>query len=212
MKTTRTYPKNNPYAYGERILKVFARELLRATEAVRLLPIDELNILTGVRDLAQRILEVSGDLILRLGRYEYARARGLSLNDRGTRRKIGNKWVEALLLLYDPVTKTVFQYEVLRKCERLGEAILATGSADEEVRGFLKALTRQMRQEIITATDKARREGLEDRGTEKVMWLTRQDELRCPECGLLHGEVFPVADVPDKPHPNCRCWIVPVRG
>lgn len=213
METTKkTYPRTNPYSYADRVMKVFVREVLRASERINLLPMDELNILGGTRDLTAWILEEVRKLFLLLGRYEYARARKLSPEDRAVKRKINPEWVEALLLFYDPVTKTVFTHEVYRKCERLGEAILATGSAEKEVREFLKTITRQVKQETITATDKARREGLRDRGTAQVIWLTRQDELRCPECGMLHGEIFDIDKVPDKPHPNCRCWVMPVRG
>lgn len=47
-------------------------------------------------------------------------------------------------------------------------------------------------------------------------WQTAVDEMVCPVCGELHGQVVgidePFADGVDNPpaHVNCRCWIDPV--
>ena len=203
---TPTYPKRNPYEYADRIVRVFTRKLLRMTERVNLLPIDELNILGGTRDLVQEILEETKRLFLRLARYVYARDRGLSPQSRAVMKKITPEWVEDVLLSYDPVTKTVFVHELYRKCERLGEAILASGSAETELRPFIKAIVRLVRQESITITDEAHKEALRDENVKKVVWLTRQDERRCGFCGMLHGQIFDADKVPHKPHANCRCW------
>lgn len=203
---TPTYPRNDPYEYAEKIVRALTRRYLLETERINLLPVDELNILQGMRDLTEALLEETKAAFLRLARYVYAKSRGLPRTSRAVLRRISAAWVDALFLSYDPVTKTVFTHEVYRKCERLGEAILATGNVEAEIRPFLKSFMRLIRQEAITVTDKAHKDALHDKGAKKVVWLTRKDELRCGFCGLLHGVIFDEDDVPDKPHPNCRCW------
>ena len=47
-------------------------------------------------------------------------------------------------------------------------------------------------------------------------WMTAQDDLVCPICGELDGEVRAMGEdftqeIPNPPaHVNCRCWIQPV--
>jgi len=50
----------------------------------------------------------------------------------------------------------------------------------------------------------------------KKQWQTANDELVCPICGPLQGEIRRIGSsfsggIDNPPaHPNCRCWIVPV--
>ena len=43
-------------------------------------------------------------------------------------------------------------------------------------------------------------------------WMTAQDDLVCPICGELDGQVFDLADIDARPpgHINCRCWEQPI--
>jgi SPP1 gp7 family putative phage head morphogenesis protein len=43
-------------------------------------------------------------------------------------------------------------------------------------------------------------------------WMTGEDELVCPTCGALEGQVFDLGDGSHTPpaHVNCRCYLQPV--
>lgn len=211
---TPTYPSHNPYAYADRVVKALVKRFIRLYGNVNLLPADELNVLRGVRGLYDEVYQIVREAFLRLGRKAYADRSGASLLSARVKRRITENWLDKRLSDYDPVTKTVFANDFRRREELLAEAILATGDADRELRNALKTMTRMIRQEAITVTDRARDAADQDDDVGKVIWLTRQDELRCGACGMLHGEIFDADQVPDKPHVNCRCWTVryPFKG
>ena len=63
---------------------------------------------------------------------------------------------------------------------------------------------RVARTETINACRRATIEGYIQSGVvSKVKWLAAPDA--CPVCQELGGQEFELADVPDSPHPNCRC-------
>lgn len=42
----------------------------------------------------------------------------------------------------------------------------------------------------------------------QYVWLTSQDGDVCEECQSLDGTTYSnINEIPDKPHPNCRCYI-----
>jgi len=43
-------------------------------------------------------------------------------------------------------------------------------------------------------------------------WNTAVDELVCPICEPLNGQIIGVGDIDAYPpaHPNCRCWLTPI--
>ena len=46
----------------------------------------------------------------------------------------------------------------------------------------------------------------------RVMWIAALGERCCDTCEMLHGNIFPIANLPEEPplHPNCRCSLAPV--
>lgn len=44
-------------------------------------------------------------------------------------------------------------------------------------------------------------------------YIWRTEEGACEKCQALNGLTFSnIADIPDKPHPNCRCWVEVIDG
>lgn len=123
---------------------------------------------------------------------------------------IDEEWVEMLLTDPDPVTLYSFLPEAERKEARLVEAVTVTEHPDEEIEKALRYWTRQIGQFALTATDRAMLDAYEDAGITRVMWNTATDERVCTECHELNGQVFPIEDLPRKPHQNCRCYWTPV--
>lgn len=208
-RETAEYPKKDPYEYADKVVRALVRVFIRLYAGTNLLPSDELNVLHGVRELYEEVYRIIREAFLRLGRKAYADRAGEKLTSEKVRRRISEKWVEEQFEAFDPVTKTVFKNDLERRRELLFEAIIATGDVPGEMKNALKALTRQIKQEVITVTDSARDAADEDEGIPQVIWLTRQDERRCAVCGKMHGEIFDFDKIPKKPHPNCRCWTVP---
>lgn len=47
-------------------------------------------------------------------------------------------------------------------------------------------------------------------GTDMVMWRAQLGPRTCMACVGMHGTTYPVDQVPDKNHPQCRCVWIPV--
>ena len=133
---------------------------------------------------------------------------------------INDEWADMIVHETDLVTLYRFDSETERKAGRLIEALAAIGtiradtgyvtSPTAEIDRALKAWSRQVGQFAIWVTDSAVRKAYLNAGVKKVAWVTRQDERVCQECGGLDGKVFPIDEVPPKPHWGCRCWLRPV--
>lgn len=127
---------------------------------------------------------------------------------------------------YDPVTGYVYTRETERKCERLFEKCVSLISHKEgDGGGILYPLNNELRQAFdrafrlwanmteeyaIRSHDRAREEAFHAFNVEKVVWRTENDRKVCKTCAELEDEVFPLDEVPDKPHLRCRCWIEPI--
>ena len=118
-------------------------------------------------------------------------------------------FVEGFLGGYDPVTRYIFKTETDRKRARLFEALVASKDVKEVDKG-LRLFHNQVKQWADEITDEARMKAFADTGIEKVRWKTEEDSRVCKECGELNNKVFPIGNVPDKPHIGCRCYFLPV--
>lgn len=121
--------------------------------------------------------------------------------------------VAALFLLYSPVTKYQYRNETERKRERLADGILSAKHR-QDVRDVYntgaKVWFNQARQYIDMSVDTAREAAFEDAGVTDVKWVAQKDGKVCKECRERDGMIYRIGQVPDKPHPRCRCYIVPV--
>lgn len=150
------------------------------------------------------------------------------------------EWVDAILGEVSPVTKYRFDTETERKAQRLAEALIGADAAvpagepeeggkqtgvsggggrkptglgpGAEIDKAMRDWSRQVGQEAIEITDAAVMEAYEAAGVVRCMWVTERDGRVCSDCHQLDGRVFPLAEIPTKPHRNCRCRIVPVMG
>lgn len=130
--------------------------------------------------------------------------------------KLKAGWLAALLLLYDPVTRYVYEHEVERKRARLFEAIVADKHADSKI-GIIQDYKtarslwrRQSSQYMISVEDSAVLAGYEKAGVKRVMWKSEHDDRTCDTCLKRDGLIFLIRDVPDKPHYGCRCMLEPI--
>ena len=126
--------------------------------------------------------------------------------------EIDMAWVLALLAAYDPVTKYVFEHEVERKRARMAEAVIASENKTHELLLARNLWMRQVKQYCITLEDAAVLAAYAALGIKEVQWVAEKDDRVCKICKARDGKVYPLAAVPTKPHYNCRCYLLPVKG
>ena len=103
-----------------------------------------------------------------------------------------------------------------RKRSRLAEALITamvvSSRADyhKQLRKFADLWHTQTKQYGEKMVDKTRINTFKKNGIKRVKWVTKEDEKVCKECAERDGKIYPIDKIPDKPHYNCRCWIVPL--
>ena len=115
--------------------------------------------------------------------------------------------VLTLMLAYNPVTKYIYRNEMDRKRSRFAEGVIASDRPNEEVALAKRLMIATNKQFAEDATFEAVVQAYRDDGVEKVRWVTSEDDRRCKECKSRHGKVYPINNIPPKPHRYCRCYI-----
>ena len=115
--------------------------------------------------------------------------------------------VLTLMLAYNPVTKYVYRNEMERKRSRFAEGVIASETPNEEVALATRLMIATNKQFAEDATFEAVVLAYKDDGVEKVRWVTAVDDRRCKECKSRHGKIYPIDNIPPKPHRYCRCYI-----
>lgn len=203
-----------PYTLADKSIALLNKRAVRrfnqAKSGLRQLPFDELNVLETVRGLYDDLAADNREIFMELAGGSYQQAEPHGENEPSA------AWLLALLLAYDPVTKYVYQHEVERKRARLAEALISVGKAlrkqNEEWRRALSLWSQQTAQYADIVTDAAVIKAFMDAGITKVRWITQEDEKVCKICRERNGKVYPITDLPDKPHWRCRCYWAPVIG
>lgn len=119
-----------------------------------------------------------------------------------------------LLYTSNPVTKYIFDAEVLRKRDRMFENLLAAPTKAQKQLAMDKAL-RFLVQMIGWYTDFASQDAeiaaFENAGITKVKRREMSDERVCQICRELDGKIYSVKKIPVLEHLRCRRWFIPVR-
>ena len=177
------------------------KQLIRLfSEAKAQLSIDEINAL----QIIKRLYADADELIRRILRRVALEA--YSQYVREQKREIDNDWVEYYLTEYDPTSKYIYVNEIDRKEARLFEAVMASENKGAEIDSALKSVSLMGRIYAVRVTDEAVLEAYRDNGTELVSWESEDDSRVCPVCFERDGKIYPIEDLPPKPHINCRCW------
>lgn len=187
----------NPYRYADKetakLNRYFIQEFLRF-QATKM---DELHVIRAAKDMYNRMDRKARHAFVRIARNQFD---DITI-------------AEALFLLgeYDPVTKYVYAHEVERKQMRFAEAFIASKGNPSEVKTALGLWSNMIKQYAIAISDEALLLSYERAGVKYVKWITEEDERRCKECASRHNKIYPIDNIPPKPHINCRCWFMPVR-
>lgn len=205
----------NIYQGADKVIKEMNRKNLKAFNLLKLARFDELNVIrrvdatydASVREAKRKYYEIAVEAyIVALYEARIDRVKAHEMADD----TITDMFILGILEDVDPVTLYAFLPETERKKQRLSEALAATSAPAKEIDKALRYWTVQIGQYAITSVDRARLQAFKDAGIEKVKWITQEDERVCYTCGARHERVYPVDNVPPKPHIACRCYLVPV--
>ncbi len=188
---------------------------------------DELNVIEVSRELYKELEHDNERAFLELAKakYEDTEPRGEEKPDR--------KWLIALLAMYNPTTNYVYKNEVDRKRAYMVEGVASAVSKKPDVGNVQQAQNpiepkplpgaknRQIRKALsywsnFTAQyadiveDESTLKAYKDGGVQYVQWHTQEDEKVCKECGPRDKQIYPIGEIPAKPHWHCRCWLTPI--
>lgn len=196
------------YEFADKQLVRLRREIIRTFSKLSgLMAFDEVNVMRKVRETYERLYETILETYLLIVEDAYKKERGQGMG--ATRQK----WLEELLAGYNPVTQYVFANEYERKMYRCAESLIAaTGNRKAESERARNLLYTQVAEYAVQVTDEARKQAFADTHVEKARWVTQGDIKVCHTCKARNGRVYLLSKVPPKPHPHCRCYIVPVKG
>lgn len=186
-----------------RLNKLAIRRFRDAEKKCRagLLPFDELTIIREVRQLyadldadnRKAFLELAGSVYV--GTVPHGNV------------KPDLSWLLALLGEYNPVMKYRYATEVDRKRDYTTEAVIAAVDKSKEFKRGLLYWGRFTANYCDIVAEEAVIKAFKDAGVKQVMWVTERDNKVCDECHDRHGEIYPIDDIPSKPHPGCRCVL-----
>lgn len=219
----------NLYADADRAMKIMNRDMLRDFGKLKTSKMDELHIIRDVtrvyetqeKKARKRFLEIATEAFLlgmALCGITGRKARKAALD------AITDEWVDLILQEPDLVTGYRFDRETERKTQRLAEALIAeaerqsygTGGAgsagkDQLIDRAIRDWSKQVGQYTIGITDDALMEAYEAAEMPEVMWVSVPDNRRCSECKERDGKIYPLNEVPPKPHWGCRCRWIPAK-
>lgn len=201
-------PKTAMYHKTDVILKYLIREYIEMFDnfKVDLFKKDELITLEKVNNLYSRLVETTTEKLLELAQlqFEYIMQDDFDYNI------IDNAWLQRIFDNYNEVMKYVYSNEIDRKRSYLFEALMSSNSPTTEIDKALRLWSIMVGQMAVDVTDEANLTAYRLNNVAFVKWVSEHDSKRCEHCADIDGEIFPIEEVPPKPHPQCRCFYIPV--
>ena len=193
------------YDYADKVLALLLKNFIEMFDELKVnFFLDELYVFEKVNSLYKELDELSQMWLTNIAAKAYKDAGG---EDNSF---ITRQWLtENILEEYDRVTKYVYTNEVDRKCSRLAEGLIASDNKSDEIDRALKLWSAMISQYIITAVDVASLAAHKSLGVKEVVWKNIKDGKQCKVCMSRDGKVYPLDEVPPKPHIGCRCYLVP---
>lgn len=193
------------YEYADKVISYLNSRFIEMFGKLKALSsFDELNILQSVKELYREADALTRKMLYQIAVFAYENAEGENVS------VITEQWLlEVVLEAYDSTTKYSYVNEVERKCSRLFESMVASENKAAEVDSALRYWSAMTTQYAIITTDAATKRAYMDSGVSDVMWVSVKDDKRCRVCKSRDGKIYPIEDVPPKPHIGCRCYLIP---
>lgn len=164
---------------------------------------DELNVIQASHEVYDRVYNLVKREAERLSETVYKKHRDAEVQSEFN----PVAWVALLVLAYNPVTKYVFENEIERKRARFAESVIASDAPAEEIALAKRLLAGMNAQFLDDLTHETMIQAFKDNGTKRVRWITSPDDRRCKRCASMHNKIYPIDNIPAKPHIHCRCWV-----
>lgn len=194
--------EKTPYRKTDKTISHLNRQYSRMFR--RAAAFDELNIIDISHEIYDEAYELAEQEAIRLVRSVYG---SYSRNEAAAAAFDPVAFVLALVLAYNPVTKYVFKNEIDRKRARFAESMLAGTIPREEIARAKRLLAATNAQFMDDVTFDTLIQAYKDNGAQRVRWVTAVDDRRCKVCAPRHGKIYPIDNVPAKPHIHCRCYV-----
>ena len=198
--------EKTPYRKTDKTISHLNRQYSRMFR--RAAAFDELNIIDISHEIYDEAYQLAEQEAIRLVKSVYG---SYSRNEEAAAAFDPVAFVLALVLAYNPVTKYVFKNEIDRKRARFAESMLAGTIPSEEIARAKRLLAATNAQFMDDVTFDTLIQAYKDNGAERVRWVTAVDDRRCKQCAARHGKIYPINNVPAKPHIHCRCYVEEVR-
>lgn len=212
------FPK--PYRLADRSARALNRKIAhrfdRTLNLLRHGSFDELNVFRHFEELYRNLGRDSEEAFRALYRSRYQEMYMYlkqSWPDEDELDELVEIYLSNLLTEPHPLTHYAFDSETLRKRDRAVEAVNSETAKNDKEFEFERAMRYWSQQNgfyLDIVSDDAALEAMKNCGVKKVRWMAEPDDKTCKTCDSLHGKVFDIDRVPEKPHINCRCWLVPV--
>lgn len=209
------------YRRVDKGLERLKKKLRREVNRIDVIGLDELNaprITKETKAMMDRLLKNNEEEYIGMAKDGKAQAKE-DLKESGYEPEdftIDEKWLLLVLASYNPITEYLYYPEADRKRLRLAEglntarAILSSDTKHNVLRKFANLWFKQTSQYGVDVTDEAYLQSLEKTGVKYVQWLTEKDEKVCSVCRERDNKVYPIGNIPTKPHYNCRCTLRPM--
>lgn len=214
------------YSYGDKLWAESVQVEIAQTFAKSrsLMRFDEINALDASVEIKRLYKELKALLVaflLRIAKHTRRRVAHDYVVPLGEDGMVSTGSVKQWMGRYSPVTRTQMTSDIERRRALLFEAIMVSqevgrtggqGAYREGTDAYDRAQRsweRLARQGAIDIEDDTALDTLRGGGVERVRWITERDAKVCEECRSRDDVVYPIDAVPPKPHPRCRCHIVP---
>lgn len=210
------------YRTADMLLEQLKKLIRREFNRLGAIGFDELNafrVTKETTDLFIRLMAENMKRYLLAAKKANADAKALAIAAGFADREIpvpDEAWVRAFLASYNFVSGYLYEQEAERKRLRLAEQIMTAKEYqsrtqyNDSLRRAANLWWSQTLHYMLDTVDSATLEAYELMGVKKVEWHTHMDGKECKVCRERHLKVYPIGDVPPKPHRNCRCRLMPV--
>ena len=213
--------KTRQYELTDILIALLLNQLRKEVNRLDVMGFDQLNAprLTNLTTaMIERLLKANKKAFLKIAKEasEEAADDVTAIGIIATPITADEKYVDGVLGEYNPVTGYLYYPEADRKRTRLAEALITAvivGSrADyhKELKKFANLWHTQTLQYGETTVDKARVDTFKKNGIKYVRWVSEKDNRVCEVCKERDGKIYPIGNIPTKPHYRCRCWIEPL--
>lgn len=195
----------SPYSSTDKTIAYLNKQYAKLFRSVA--SFDELNVISVSHDIYDRIYTLVEREAARLSAAVYKKYK----REENEEMFDPTAFVLALLLGYNPVTKYIFKNELDRKRARFAESLIASETPHEELARAMRLVAGMSAQFMDDVTFETLIQVFRDNGVKRVRWVTSPDDRRCKECARMHNRIYPIDNIPARPHIHCRCWIEEVE-